>query len=355
MNKYEAESEYDLMTTCISPLSLGDLPFDDSVFKLKLDYGSIFGSTRLKNAIASLYENQTSENISVTHGAIGANHLVFLSLIENGDETVSIVPVYQQLYSVPKALGADVKLYFLREENNWLPDLDELERLITPRTKLLCINNPNNPTGSVISDCMLEEIVRIAQKNDVWILSDETYRGLNLYGNPYSKSVADMYSKGISTGSMSKTYSLPGLRVGWAVGNTELISRINRQRQYNTISVNPLDDYFSSVALENRDFISDRNFRIMRNGLKVLSEWLDKNKDWNCVLPSGGTTVFMKYPQNIPSEEFCLELLKNTGVGLIPGETMEMYGYVRLGYCADNLQKALQKLGCAGIPKTTVF
>lgn len=341
MNKYESSALYDLTTTCISPLSISELPFSDEIFKVKLGYGDITGSLRLKDAIKSLYENQNEENITVTHGAIGANQLVFLSLLEKGDEVVSIIPTYQQHYSIPKSLKSDVKLYFLKEENNWLPNLEELDSILSSKTKLLCLNNPNNPTGSVIPDLMLEKIVEIAKKKNIWILSDEVYRGLNLIGKPYSKSIADLYEKGISVGSMSKTYSLPGLRVGWIAGRVDLINEINHQRQYNTISVSILDDYFSAIALENRDYIAQRNFKIMHSGFNILSNWLQKNPQFQCVLPSGGTTVLLKYNKNIPSCEYCKNLQKQTGVALLPGETLEMEGFVRLGYCADKLEQAL--------------
>ena len=267
MNKYESSAVYDLTTTCISPLCINDLPFSDEVFNTKLGYGDITGSERLKTAIQSLYE--VPHHITVTLGAIGANQLVFLSLLEAGDEVVSIVPTYQQHYSIPESLNCNVKLYFLKEENNWLPDLEELESMLTSKTKLLCLNNPNNPTGAVIPNWMLEEIVKIAQRRNIWILSDEVYRGLNLIGKPYSKSIADIYEKGISVGSMSKTYSLPGLRVGWVVGRADIINEINHQRQYNTISISALDDYFAAVALENKDAIAERNFKIMNNGMTM--------------------------------------------------------------------------------------
>lgn len=344
MNKYEASATYDLTTTCISPLSVNELSYDNSIFDVKLGYGDITGSIRLKTAIKSLYENQNIENITVTHGAIGANQLVFLSLLESGDEVVSIVPTYQQHYSIPESIGCNVKLLFLKEENNWLPDLEELENLVTKKTKLLCLNNPNNPTGAVIPDWMLSKIVEIAQKNNAWILSDEVYRGLNLIGKPYSQSIADLYEKGISVGSMSKTYSLPGLRVGWIVGRLDLINEINHQRQYNTISISALDDYFSAIALEQRDIIAERNFKIMQNGVTVLKNWLDDTPKVRCVLPKGGTTVLVKYNSSIPSRQFCLDLQNKTGVALLPGETLEMEGYVRLGFCAENLQGALERI-----------
>lgn len=343
MNKYESSAVYDLTTTCISPLCVNDLPFSDEVFNTKLGYGDITGSERLKTAIQSLYE--VPHHITVTLGAIGANQLVFLSLLEAGDEVVSIVPTYQQHYSIPESLNCNVKLYFLKEENNWLPDLEELESMLTSKTKLLCLNNPNNPTGAVIPNWMLEEIVKIAQRKNIWILSDEVYRGLNLIGKPYSKSIADIYEKGISVGSMSKTYSLPGLRVGWVVGRADIINEINHQRQYNTISISALDDYFAAVALENKDAIAERNFKIMNNGLTILNNWLNSTPRVRCILPKGGTTVLLNYNWNIPSRELCKKLQKDTGVALLPGETLEMEGYVRLGYCADNLEQALNLFG----------
>ena len=343
MNKYEASALYDLTTTCISPLCINDLPFSKEIFDLKLGYGDKTGSEILNSSIQTLYERDQSKN--VTHGAIGANQLVFLSLLEKGDEVVSVVPTYQQHYSIPEALGCRVKLYFLKEENFWLPDLEELEKIITPDTKLLCLNNPNNPTGAVIPDRMLEKIVEIARKNNVWILSDEVYRGLNLIGKPYSKSIADIYEKGISVGSMSKTYSLPGLRVGWVAARADLVNEINHQRQYNTISVSAPDDYFSAVALENKDFIQERNFKIMNVGVNILNNWLKNTPEVRCILPKGGTTVLLKYNLDLPSRDFCKKLQAETGVALLPGETMEMEGYVRLGFCAENLETALEKLG----------
>ena len=336
MNKYCPEAKYDLTTTCIKPLCVNELfSFDSSkeIFNTSLTYGDIQGSLRLKNAIKSLYENQESENITITHGAIGANQLVFLALLERGDEVVSVLPAYQQHYSIPESIGAEVKKLFLKEEHNWLPDLNELEKVITRKTKLLTFTNPNNPTGSVIPDNMLEKIVEIAEENNVWILSDEVYRGLNLYGNPYSKSIADIYEKGISVGSMSKTYSLPGLRVGWIAAREDLIQEIIKHREYNTISISILDDYFSSVALENRDKIAKRNFEIIYQGVNVLKEWLASEPNIHCVLPKGGTTVLLKYKKTIPSKVLCRELLHKTGTAFLPGETFEMEGYIRAGFC----------------------
>ena len=344
MNHYESSALYDLTTTCINPLSINELCGNDygEIIDTKLSYGDITGSSRLKTAIKSLYTNQEKKNITVTHGAIGANQLVFYSLLEKGDEVVSVLPTYQQHYSIPESIGVNLKTYYLKEENNWLPDIEELSKIVSSKTKLLCLNNPNNPTGAVIPNWLLEEIAKLAHKNNIWILSDEVYRGLNLIGNPYSLSIADIYSKGISVGSMSKTYSLPGLRLGWICAREDLINEINHQRQYNTISVGILDDYFASIALENRGWIQERNFNILKNRIDVFTQWLTNEPYVKCVIPNGGTTALVKYQKDIPSRELCRKLQSRTGVALLPGETMEMEGYVRIGFCANHLKPALE-------------
>ncbi len=339
MNRYCPSAQYDLTTTCIEPLSIRELmtiggisrPLE--IFDTKLTYGYIHGSERLKTAIKNLYTNQNLNNITVTHGGIGANQLVFESILDKGEEVIVFCPTYQQLYSIPKALGANVKLLFLREENGWQPNLSELKKAITYKTKLICINNPNNPTGAVIPDETLRKITDIADSHNIWILSDEVYRGLNMTGNPYSVSIADIYDKGISTGSTSKTYSLPGLRVGWIAAREDLINEINKHREYNTISVSIIDDYYASIALENKEKIAVRNFKIMNEGLQILNDWLNGEVYVKANMPKGGTTALIRYKKEIPSKVLCRNLQEKTGVALLPGETMEMEGTVRIGFC----------------------
>ncbi|MBR6098444.1 aminotransferase [bacterium] len=338
-NKYEYWAKYDLADTCVESLSIEEL-FEivgekdrhlSDIFSRKLNYGDIHGSERLKNAICSMYSNQTPDNITITHGAIGANQLVMLSMVERGDKVVSIIPTYQQHYSIPKSIGADVKLLFLKEENNWLPDLDELEELVGDDTKIICMNNPNNPTGAVIPENMLIKITEIAEKSGAYILCDEVYRGLE-HNGVMSKSVADIYEKGISTGSVSKVFSLAGLRLGWITAPDEVINEVNHQREYNTISVGILDDYFASLAIENKAKIIKRNLEKINTGKKILTDWLENETLVRCVIPQGGTTAFAGYAMNTPSTELCKKLQEETGVMILPGECMELDGYLRIGY-----------------------
>jgi len=339
-NKYEKDAVYDLADTCVDSLSINELlsiagkNFSDieDVFNTKLNYGAIHGSERLKKGISTLYKKQTGENITITHGTIGANQLVMLSLIDSGDKVVSVVPTYQQHYSIPKSFGADVKMFFLKEENNWLPDLTEFEKVVGTNTKLICINNPNNPTGAVIPDEMILKIAEIAKKSNSYILADEVYRGLNHSGNPFSVSFADIYERGISTGSMSKVFSLAGLRLGWVAANKKIIDIINSQREYNTISVGILDDYFASLALENKDKIIKRNIEKVNTGKKILLDWAKTEHHIHLAAPHGGTTAFVKYNAPLSSVELCKKLQKETGVMILPGETLELDGYLRIGY-----------------------
>ncbi len=349
-NKYEYWAKYDLADTCVDSLSVNELleiakaSDVEEIFNRKLNYGDIHGSERLKMAISSLYENQEVDNITITHGAIGANQLIMHSLIERGDKVVSIIPTYQQHYSIPKSVGADVRLYVLKEENNWLPDLDELEELVGQDTKIICMNNPNNPTGAVISDDMMIKIAEIAKKSDAYILCDEVYRGLKHEGNPFTESIADIYDKGISTGSMSKVFSLAGLRLGWIAANRDVIDEVNHQREYNTISVGILDDYFAALAIENKDKIIERNIEKVNTGKKILTDWLDKEQRVHCVMPQAGTTAFVGYDAPMKSTELCKKLQEETGVMLLPGETMELDGYFRIGY-GNNFEQLEAALG----------
>ena len=354
MNKYETQCEWNLAETCVESLTVAQLlelsgkanVILEELLPLKLTYGAIEGSERLRGLVAGLYETQKNENVTITHGAIGANALVHETLVEPGDRVISVLPTYQQHYSIPASYGADVQILKLRAENGFLPDLDELRRLSLKGTKLIAINNPNNPTGSLMDRAFLEQVVAIARDCGAWILCDEVYRGTDQEGSGFTASIADLYEKGISTGSMSKTYSLAGLRLGWIAAPQELIHAVSVHRDYNTISVGMLDDHFAAIALENRAKILKRSQSITRTNLAVLSKWVDSEPLISWVKPRSGTTAFLKYDLPITSEEFCVRLLQKTGVMLTPGSAMDMEGWLRIGYANSEpiLREGLSRL-----------
>ncbi len=345
MNEFENSCEFNLAETCVESLTLGQLldlsgKNDDimnDLLPMKMTYGAIEGSDRLRDNIASTYGEQRRENIVVTHGAIGANALIHETLVSPGDRVISVLPTYQQHYSIPESYGADVQILHLREENDFLPDLDELRTLATEATSLIVLNNPNNPTGSLMDREMLLKIVEIAQACDAYILCDEVYRGIDQAGDGYTASIADLYDQGISTGSMSKVYSLAGLRLGWIAGPVEVIKAVSIHRDYNTISVGMIDDYFAALALENRSKILERNQKITRDNLQILDDWVATEPLISYVKPKSGTTALLKYDLDLPSREFCVRLLDAKGVMFTPGSVMDMEGWVRIGY-ANNAE-----------------
>jgi aspartate/methionine/tyrosine aminotransferase len=354
MDLYETKCAYNLAETCVESLTIDQLldlcgkqdTILDELRPLKLTYGAIEGSARLRHAIASLYDHQEPTNVIVTHGAIGGNALVYETLVEPGDTVVSVLPTYQQHYSIPESYGADVRILMLREENAFLPDLAELKRLVNPRTKLIAINNPNNPTGSLMDARLLADIAEIARSCGAYVLCDEVYRGTDQHGNGYTASIADLYERGISTGSMSKTYSLAGLRLGWIAGPKELIHAVSVRRDYNTISVGMIDDYLASLALEHRDAILERNHRIVRTNLALLDAWIAKEPAISWIKPKSGTTALLKYAFEMPSRDFCIELIEATGVMFTPGSALDIEGYFRIGYAnhRDVLEQGLAKV-----------
>lgn len=260
MNEFENHCEFNLAETCVASLTVDELlklsgKSDDVLDELKpmkLTYGAIQGSDRLRDAICTLYQRQRRDNIVVTHGAIGANALVHESLVGPGDHVISVRPTYQQHYSIPESYGATVDILHLKPENGFLPDLEEFAAMLRPDTRLVAINNPNNPTGAVMDAAYLEQFSRIARGSQAYILCDEVYRGTGQDGDGFSPAIADVYERGISVAGMSKTYSLAGLRLGWIAAPPEVISEVSIHRDYTTISVGMLDDYFASLALENQ-------------------------------------------------------------------------------------------------------
>ena len=342
MNEYEKYSIYDLGNTTIQNLSFDELfeltgenknEFLNNLCSLKQGYGYITGNPKLKESISNLYKTILPENIIPAIGAAGANHLLFYSLIQPCDTVISVIPTYQQLYSIPASFGAKVKLLKLKKENNFLPDIEELKKLAAKDTKLICINNPNNPTGSLMSKKMLEQIAEIADSVKAYVLSDEVYRGLNC-SEKETPSMADIYDRAISACSMSKIFSLAGLRIGWlASKDKNIIEQCLHHREYNMISCSITDEILASLALKNADRIIARNKKIIIECLEILDCWVKNEPHFDYIKPEAGTTALIYYDFDMTSKELCDRLAKEAGVFLTPGFCFEEEYCFRIGYC----------------------
>ena len=343
MNEWETQCTYNLAETCVASITVEELlalsggSADDlsGLLQMKLTYGDIEGSPRLRTAIANLYANQCIEDITVTHGTIAANMLVHKAIVEPGDHVLSIVPTYQQHYSIPKSIQADVTTLALREEDDFLPNLEALKAAVKPNTKLIAFTNPNNPTGALIERPMLEDMVNIADSVGAYLLCDEVYRGTGQVGDGMSPSIADLYSKGISTAGMSKVFSLAGLRVGWVVAPQEVREQVLIHRDYDTISVGMINDHFAAIALEHADKVLARSHEITRGNLALLEAWIAKEPKVSWVKPRAGTTAMLKLNIPVTAREFCIDLVTKTGVMLTPGDAFDMEGYARIGFAND--------------------
>lgn len=355
MNAYETGAKYNIAETCVDSISLDELfelsgtdkdAFLNKLCARRLTYGAIEGSSDLKEGIASLYRTMAPQEIVPTHGASGGNHHVFYSLINPGDKVISIMPSYQQLYSIPASLGADVKIMHLKKENGYLPDVDELKKLAEGGVKMICLNNPNNPTGALIPEEILQKVIRIARDFDAYLLVDEVYRHL-IQSDDWQPSIVDMYEKGISTSSMSKVFSLTGVRLGWiATHDKDALKQMWSHRDYNLISCGMIDDAIAALALKSKEAILKRNKKIIRENLAVLDEWIEKEPRLSYVKPEAGTTALVYYDFPVDSYTLCRQMYDACGAFVTPGDCFDEPCSMRIGYAADRdtLEKGLKAM-----------
>jgi len=357
MNAHENDCVHNLAETCVASLTVAELleltgvgrAGIDELLPIKLTYGDITGSPRLKAAVARLYADRSAGEVLITHGAIGANKLVYETIVEPAHRVVTFEPTYQQHRSIPASYGADVQVLRLRPENGYRPDLDELASLVTPSTSIISFTNPNNPTGALIPEPMLRRIAEIATSVDAWVLCDEVYRGTDQHGSGTTASIVDVYDRGIGVGSMSKAFSLAGLRLGWIVAPSDLLAAIEIHRDYSTISIGAVNDRLATFAIENADKVLARSRTITRTNLAILSDWVAAEPVIDWVEPSSGTTALLQYDLDIDSRQLCLDLLGATGVMFTPGSALSVEGGVRIGYA--NHTEVLE----AGLPLVSDF
>ena len=351
MDDYETKCTYNLAETCIDSLTVREIvemagldvaAYMNELADTRLTYSHINGSPELLDGIASLYSDVIKpEHIIPMHGAIGANYHILMTLIDPTDNMISVMPTYQQHYSIPESIGAEVRILNLNLENHFLPDIEKLKELVGENTKVITMNSPNNPSGSLIPKDVMEQVIEVAKSVDAYVLCDEVYRGISEDGS-YMYSVADLYEKGISVGSMSKCWSMAGVRLGWIVTrDMNLIRRCHERRDYDTISCAVIDDKLAALALANKDKIIARNREILNTNRQILDDWVNATPEVYYQKPVAGTTALVYYKKDIPSRELCARLLEETGVLFTPGECFEMEGSVRIGYAFDS--KVLQK------------
>ncbi|KFN89397.1 aminotransferase class I/II-fold pyridoxal phosphate-dependent enzyme [Tetragenococcus muriaticus] len=360
LSKYETTVDYNLTSTSIMPLSINELleltgedeeQVKENIFSIKLNYGAIEGRLDYLSGIASLYQSIQKEQVISTNGGVGASHLTMMTVIEPGDHVVAILPAYQQIYSVPESIGAQMEYLFLEKtETDYVLDLNKLMHLVTPETKAIVFNNPNNPTGDVIDDEALEKMVEIARKNDTYLICDEAYRGLT-HNIGFSTSVADLYEKGVSLGSMSKAFAMAGLRLGWiASRDVKFMQDVYIHRDYTMISNGGIDEYVAALALKHKNAVQQRNLGITQSRATLFKKWLDNEPKLSYAPFKGGTVALPYFESSLSSEEFCAKVIEEKSVLLMPGFVFDLEKCFRMGYAREPEEKMI-----AGLERVSDF
>ncbi len=360
MTVHELSATHDIAESGILPLSTSDLiSFEEpdqreglleTLLETPLGYSDASGSLRLKTVLAGTYRDCGPENILVTTGAIEANFLLFNVLLEPGDHVVAVNPAYQQLNSVPRAVGADVSLWKIGPEG-YHYDLDELRRLTTPRTRLIVVNTPHNPTGAMLSEEELGLVYEMAESTGATLLCDEAYRWLDVPGgDPFAPPAFDYGPSAISVGTISKPFGLPGLRIGWMAAPAEIVAECWAMRDYVSLSPGKLSDALAILAFKHRDRIVERNRKIIGRNLDAANRFVEERSDYlSWTPPRGGLLALLRYELDVPSLELANRLSEEHGVMLAPGSAFGFEHHLRIGIGQD------PSVFAEGLRRTGVF
>lgn len=355
MSKFEKAVDYNLSESGVHPMTLQDLFQDDpagleALTRIEMDYAHANGVPELRSRIAALYRGAGPENVLVTVGAIEANYDILWGLLEPGDEVVVMLPNYMQIWGLAKNLNLRLKTFSLDEASGWAPDLEGLKNAVSPKTKLIAVCNPNNPTGYILRDAEMEAIVEAARRSGAWILADEVYAGAERAAEETTPSFYGRYEKVLAVGSLSKAYGLPGLRIGWVVGPAPVVDELWARHEYLTLSATMLSNHLAAYALspQVRPRIIQRTRGYIRRGYPVLEQWMrDQGDILSATPPQAAAIAFVKYGLDIDSTRLVERLREEKKVLIVPGDHFGLDRFVRISYGQPHeyLKPALDRIG----------
>ena len=345
--------EYDMSESGIRAVTLAELMemgFDlDAVMHMPLGYSQSNGTIALREELAKIYPGASIDQIEVTNGTSEANTMICLATLKPGDEVALEIPNYMQMWGIPRSLGAEVKTFTLKSQCDWEPDWEEFERVVTPRTRIVYISHPNNPTGSVLTETSMRRIVDRCEHMGALLLADEVYIGAEREREE-TPSFWGMSDRVIVTGGLSKAYGIPGIRIGWIVGPKELIADCWSQHDYITIGPNKLSDIMTRTAVkpDNRRRLYARTRKILGHNFPIMREWIESFGDFYSFRPpDAGAFCFLKYRSEVPSLEICRRVMENQNTLIVPGTHLGMEGFLRIwmGAKPEYLREGLARIG----------
>ena len=309
-------------------------------------YTESLGAPELREAIAALYATAEPDDVIVASCAEEGIFLLYHALLCAGDHAIVETPCYESALQVARSTGAEVSAWERRYEDGWAHDLDELERLIAPATRVLYINQPHNPTGTLMSHAAFERVVELAREHDLVLFCDEVYRELEHDPADRLPAACDLYERAVSLGSISKTYGLPGLRIGWLASRDPAIrSQIAELKDYTTICSSAPSELLVALALRHRQTLIDRNLGLVKRNLPLVDEFLDHHDDvFEWIRPTAGPIGFPRVAAPGGDVDELCRRLAQAGVLLLPGTVYDQPGHVRVGYGHADLPEALELL-----------
>ncbi len=314
---------------------------------LRLGYTETKGHPLIRKEISNLYNSIQIDDILVLAPEEGI--FITLNVILNpGDHVIVLDPSYQSLSEIPKAIGCEVTKWPVSLENNtWNLDIGFLQNNIKTNTKLIIINFPHNPTGFIPEANDFKSLVEIAIKNKIYLFSDEMYRYLEFSRSYFYESICDIYENGVVLSGLSKSFGLPGLRIGWlATRNKELIKRFENFKDYTTICNSAVSEILSIIALRNKDQIIGRNLDLIRQNTLHVKDFFTKRKNFFSWIESKGSSVaFPLLAERIPVDDFCKKLIEQKNIMLLPGSIFNYSGnHFRVGLGRKDFKKILVEL-----------
>lgn len=350
--KYEFNVKYSLCSSDCESFSVNELltlekKSLDDLKEVWLGYTESLGNPLLRDFISQLYSNINSEEVIVFSGAEEAIFAFMNVLLNKDDHIIVQYPAYQSLYEIANAIGCKVTKWVMDDENGWQLDLQFLKSNITQATRCIVVNFPHNPTGYLPSKEFYKNLINIAKKNNIYLLSDEVYKFLEYDETERLPSACDLYERGISIGVMSKSYGLAGLRIGWLATKDEaLYKKFASFKNYTSICNSALSEFFAILALRNGKKILRRNLEIISNNLALLNGFFNKyDKIFTWIKPNAGSIAFPRLLVKDSVEDFCSDLLKEKSLLLMPSTNYD-YGdrHFRIGFGRKNMPEALKKL-----------
>ena len=346
--RYEFSTRYMLSSSDCESRTIGELlELEPDAHARLLDcwcgYTESPGAPELRQAIAGLYERIEPDEVIVTSCAEEGIFLLNHALLQAGDHAIVETPCYESALELARSTGADVSQWSRRYEDDWAHDIDALEQALRPDTRLIYVNQPHNPTGTLMSRATFERVSELARAQGIVLFSDEVYRELEHDARARLPAACDLDERAVSLGSISKSYGLPGLRIGWLVTrDAALRTALLRLKDYTTICSSAPSELLTALALRNRDVLLRRNLSIVEGNLPLIDDFFARHAEtFEWVRPTASPIGFPRIHGVGDPDAFCTSLAASAGVLLLPGSVYDHPGHVRIGFGRASLPSAL--------------